>query len=372
MYLKRYLNKQVFVTGFAILFVLLLIFSSQQFVRYLGDVVEGKIDPGLLLGMVGLQLPPLLGFLIPLAVYLGVLVSFGQLYVDNELTVTKSLGVGDRQLLIMLLPLGLVATVVAGWFSLYVTPWASDTQQSLLKEQDQQSELALLTPGKFQVTKGGEAVLYAARGKRKEGLEQLLFVELPTQKSPYWYLVSTDNAQVTDTDSANIVPSLILKSGETYSIPVAGMDWQITQFDRYQMSLSEAVSNPRKIKLRSVSTHQLLTNLSQENWAEFHWRMSVPISVFILLMISVPMSKVQPRQGKFAKMLPGILVYMSYMVLILISKGLIEDGKLHGVIGLWPIHFVFLMFGFWQYRHSHKKISSRDASSKTKSVKGGE
>lgn len=354
MYLKRYLNKQVFATGFAILFVLLLIFSSQQFVRYLGDVVAGKIDPSLLLGMVGLQLPPLLGFLVPLATYLGVLVAFGQLYVDNELTVTKSIGVGDRQLFVMLLPLGVAATFIAGWFSLFVTPWASATQQALLKQQDQQSELALLTPGKFQFTKGGEAVLYAARGERKDGLEQLLFVEMPTAESPYWYLVSTDNARVTEANTESAAPSLILDNGENYSIPISGMDWQITQFERYQMSLSEAVAEPRKTKMRAVSTMALINDSSAANWAELHWRLSVPVSVIILLLISVPMAKVQPRQGKFAKMLPGILVYMSYMVLILLGKGLIEDGKLPGALGLWPIHGFYLAFGLWQYRHTHR------------------
>jgi len=350
--LKRYLQKEVISSALAILVVLMLIFLSQQMVRYLGEVVDGKIGPDLLFWMVGLQMPPLLGFLLPLALFLGVLLAFGQLYVDHELTVMKSVGVGDRQLVKLLLPLAIGLSIIAALFTLVVTPWSAQKQQLLLSEQDKQSELSLLTPGKFQMTSDGSAVLYASASD-KGVLSQLLYAQLPTDEQPYWQILSTQNAFI-DTELEQ--PILSLRDGEMYRFSESSADWQVTAFGDYQMAMSPSLARERKVKLRSVSTIDLLSDLNAETWAEFHWRLSVPISVTLLLLMSVPLARVEPRQGKYAKMFPALLVYMSYTVLLLLVKGLIEDRKLPGAVGMWPIHAAYFGYALWLYRHSHRRV----------------
>lgn len=360
MRLKRYLQKEVVMAAAAVLIVLLLIFTSQQMVRYLGEVVDGKIGADLLFWMVGLQLPPLVGFLLPLALFLGVLLAFGQLYVEQELTVMKSVGLGDRQLVRLLLPLALGLTVTAAIFTLVVTPWSSQKQQSLLTAQDSRSELSLLSPGKFQVTRSGDAVLYASAADNGV-LQQLFFAELPTAANPYWQIVVTNDASVDSNAAA--VPLLKLQGGYLYRFQSGSADWQVTEFETYQMGLSPALAGSRKVKQRALATTDLLSDRSAENWAELHWRLSVPISVTILLLMAVPLARVEPRQGKYAKMFPAILVYMSYMVLLLLFKGLIEDSKLPGSVGMWPIHGMYLLYAFWLYRHSHRKVARSGARS---------
>ncbi|WP_144395455.1 LPS export ABC transporter permease LptF [Pleionea sediminis] len=352
MRLKKYLNKEVLLASSAVLSILLLIFSSQQFVRFLGDVVDGKIAPSLLIGMVALQMPPLVGFLLPLGFFLGILLAFGQLYVENELTVARSVGIGNVALAKMLLPMGLTFTFIAAFFSLWVAPWAASTQQDLLDEQKSRSELSFLTPGRFQVTSDGSGVMYAAQVANDNELRQIFFARLPDEELKSWKIISAESGKAKSLNQRN---QLVLTSGQRYDLPVNDLSWSIMGFEQYQMTLPVQVDEVGKGKLKSVATLDLLSDLSQEHWAEFHWRLAIPLSILLLMLAAVPLSRVEPRQGKFAKMLPAILIYMSYMILIILTRGLIEDGKLPGVLGMWWVHFGFLAYALWQYRHSHRK-----------------
>lgn len=356
MRLKNHLQKEVLLASGAVLLVLVLIFTSQQFVRFLGDVVNGKIAPELLLSMVFLQLPPLVGFLLPLALFLGVLISFGQLYVDNELTVARSVGVGNGALAKMLLPIALWLAVFSAIFSLWVAPWAASQQQQLLHQQSSKSELSFLTPGKFQISKDGKGVMYAASMNDDGDLTQLFFAELPDAANQHqWQVISAQQgAARSPSEQENF---LVLSGGVSYSLPEASSAWGVTAFDSYTMRIPAALSKLQNQKVKAVSTSQLLSDLSNTHWAELHWRLSVPISLPLLLLIAVPLSRVQPRQGKFAKMLPALMLYLSYMILMILSRGMIEDAKLPGWLGFWWIYAVFSAYCLWQYRHPNKKSS---------------
>jgi len=59
----------------------------------------------------------------------------------------------------------------------------------------------------------------------------------------------------------------------------------------------------------------------------------------------VPLSVVNPRQGKFAKLVPAISLYLGYFILLNAAKFAIEDGKIPPSIGLWWIHLSALFIG---------------------------
>ncbi len=348
MRLKKYLNKEILLASSAVLLILMLIFTSQQFVRYLSDVVDGKIAPELLLSMVGLQLPPLVGFLIPLSLFLGILLAFGQLYVENELTVARSVGVGNRQLAQMLMPVAIVGFMVAGGFSLWVAPWAAGTQQDLLKQQDKQSELAFLSAGKFQVSSDGSSVIYAADQSGSGEFSQLFFARLPEQANSDWHIVSAEKGLLVHQESGGNALKLI--QGDSYRIPSNSGAWSISNFDSYRMQIAPRASE-RKLKLKAIASADLVTNLNAQHWAELHWRMAIPISIPLLIFLAIPLSRVEPRQGKFARMLPALLLYLSYMIFLMLARGLIEDEKIPGVLGLWWVHGLFGGLVLWQYRN---------------------
>jgi lipopolysaccharide export system permease protein len=60
-------------------------------------------------------------------------------------------------------------------------------------------------------------------------------------------------------------------------------------------------------------------------------------------MLVVPLSAVNPRQGRFAKMGPAILIYLTYFMAISATKSAIEEGSIPNSIGLWPMNAALLV-----------------------------
>ena len=98
MIIFRYLTREILSTTFAICVVLLLVLISGRFVKYLSSALAGNMDAGVIFAVIGYRIPGFLELTIPLAFFLAILLSFGRLHVENEMSVLKSCGVSEANL----------------------------------------------------------------------------------------------------------------------------------------------------------------------------------------------------------------------------------------------------------------------------------
>src|SRR5262245_42246554 len=115
MIITRYLTKEILLTLLTVTIVLLMAFLSQQTVRYLNYVAVGKIPTDVLLQLISFEIPYLLALLLPLGLYLGILLAYGRLYADNEMSVLQMCGFGVYHLLRLTLLLAFVIGICI-WF----------------------------------------------------------------------------------------------------------------------------------------------------------------------------------------------------------------------------------------------------------------
>src|SRR3990167_10267451 len=99
MLIFRYLAKEVFITLSSLITILLFIFMSNQFIKYLSRAATGKIPGMLIMKLMMLELPNLLSLLLPLGFYMALLLAYGRLYADSEMTVLQACGYGPGRLL---------------------------------------------------------------------------------------------------------------------------------------------------------------------------------------------------------------------------------------------------------------------------------
>ena len=74
--------------------------------------------------------------------------------------------------------------------------------------------------------------------------------------------------------------------------------------------------------------------------------------MFVVTLLAVPLSRVNPRQGRFLKLLPAILLYMAYLTMLISVRSALEKGKLPISLGMWWVHGLFLLIGlalmYWE------------------------
>ena len=98
-----------------------------------------------------------------------------------------------------------------------------------------------------------------------------------------------------------------------------------------------------------------------EHVAEMQWRIGVPLATIILGILAVPLSKTQPRAGRYGRLAIGLLVFIIYLNMLSASKAWIEQGSVSPTVGLWWVHGVVLLLalGMLGVQNSvHKRVLS--------------
>ena len=343
----RYLNQEVQRAFAGILAVLFLIFFSQRLVYYFGDVGDGDLRWVAVFKLLFYFLPVILSLLLPLTLFLAIVLAFGRMYVEQEMTVLHASGISERDILRHLMKPVAGLVLIAALVTLVITPWSLSQQQDVLAEESKQADFNLLSPGRFQNPGRGNSVVYVREQSAEEQIGGVFFATVPEQNksAPVTMGDNQQRTQIVSAVKGRYWPDpidgnryLVLENGWQYELMPGSSDWTVIKFDRYFMRLDSASNRAESRAARARSTWELLSNLSSEHIAELQWRLSIPMMMPILALLAIPLCRVKPREGKFAKVLPGLLIYIAYTGALMTTRTAIEGGKWPGWIGLWPIH----------------------------------
>jgi len=376
----RYLLKEVAKTQLAVFFVLMTIFISQKFVRVLGDASEGSIPGQLVMTFIALKIPDLAGMMLPLSLFLGVLLAYGRIYADNEMTVLHACGVSEWYVVRVTLVLAFVTAILTGVFTLYLAPMASEYQYQVKEDLAADSGLSALVAGRFQKTGNGDAVVFIHDKSRKDNSFRKVFVaQLPDENSSEESII---NSSIVYANTGKVFEDergsqrLVLSDGIRYHSEIDSDGFQSVAFDKYYIQIKDQEVEHKHRKLSALPTSQLFFDTPSELIAEYRatiqWRIAFPLACIILIFIAVPLSVVNPRQGKFAKMLPALMLFLGYFLLLTSMRSGVEKNAIPHFIGLWPIHISALLLGvtlLMKDRTSGRKIKAKLPSLKRKKHK---
>ena len=350
MIITRYIAREVMAALFAVIAILLLAFLSQQLVRYLNYVAIGKIPTNVLLELVSFEVPYLLALLLPLGLYLGILLAYGRLYADNEMSILHLCGFNDRRIFRLTAMLALFVGGIVLILMLWVNPLVSAKRQHIMQSDEATLHLIeTLMPGRFQVSPDGKHVIYAEKLSRDHQRAQNVFIAKAVDRPDaseraMWTLVSAEQGFQMK-DKAYKDPYFVTSDGYRYEGVPGQNDYKMIQFKKYGVRLPQNDMHSAHMQDEALPTQQLLQDYNNpKRAAEFQWRFSIGISAFLLALLAVPLSKVRPRHGRYLVLLPAILVYIVYVNLLFISRHWVEQGTLSIAIGMWWVHgFALLM-----------------------------
>jgi lipopolysaccharide export system permease protein len=95
--------------------------------------------------------------------------------------------------------------------------------------------------------------------------------------------------------------------------------------------------------LEAVPSHKLWHDYSNaESAAELQWRLSIPLSGLVLMLLAIPFSRVAPRKGRYTNLLPAILLYVVYVNLLFVARNWVDIKMVPVMIGMWWVHILML------------------------------
>ena len=358
MIIFRYLSQQILQVTVVVSLILLAVGLISRFIQYLGQAVSGELASDVLLLLMFYRLPDFFVVIVPLAFLLSILLVYGRMNEDNEIVVLMNSGIGEARLLRITFLISLIVVVFMGIFSLSLAPWGVRNVEEIRLNQQQLTELDLMVPGQFQVFGEGTRATYTEDISLEEGIGRRLenvFIALSqstvqddsdqdsgVRPAPRVILAQVARPLIDDQTGARLMrmENVLQYDGEP------GMaDFSMAQFDVYSVLLPEPTAFEPTLAEGSVKTSMLIGANSAVYQAELQWRISVMLIVPILTLIAVPLSRVQPRQGRYSRLIPAVILYASYFFLLQFAREAVADGSLSSTIGLWSVHLLFGMVG---------------------------
>ena len=361
MRLFRYLAKEVLVSTAGVTLILLLVILSGRFSNYLGRIAEGKMTFEFLFVILGYHIPSFVQMILPLAFFLSLLLAFGRLYIENEMSVLFSSGISKIKLAGYTLGIACLVSLVSASINFWIAPFSEYRAAEASQAQNQLSAFDFLIPGRFEGN--GQRTTYIDSFTPNEGWMNQIFLSDVVHKKNVSVPVQTfaayaEQIRISSEGNQNY---LVFKNGTRYEGKPGTANYRITQFDTYAVRMenkdSSVIDEPY-----TQSTLSLIESTDLLDKAELQWRISLVVIIPILAIIGLSLSQVNPRQGRFFKMLPAILLMILYIALLIWGRTGLEKGKFPIQFGLWWIHGIFALIAaalFIQYNQVFERRKAR-------------
>lgn len=355
--LKRYILRETAQTWAMVTGILLLILLTDQFARVLDDAAGAELPRDAIFAVMGLSSINYLTILIPIGAFLGIILALARMYRDSEMAALMACGVGNTSLYRPILLFGLMLAAVVAWLAMEAGPSAQRQVEKIFDEARKTADLAMLAPGRFN-SFGRENVTIYAEEVSDDGKLRNVFVQLRSQDRVI-VVVAREADQRNDEQAGTKV--LIFRDGQRFEGVPGSQEFLIMSFAEHGIPFEVRAASPGDIEPEAQSVWELFDRMDREAIAELQWRASSPISLLVMMLLAVPLSRTRPRQGRYSGLLNAILIYVIYSNLLAASKVWIERGEIPAWAGLWWVHLLFIAGGLALLQYQNRFFASRRA-----------
>ena len=324
MIVDRYLAKETAKPfGLTALF-LVGVFIAYSLTRFLTEANDGLLDGSAILVLTGLKALIALEVLLPIALYIGLIVALGRLYSDWEMIALRAGGCSENRTMAPVIGMAIAVAIVVAATSLWVRPWAYQQLYALEADAKASAELDDLPPGRFHIQ--GNAGRMVFIDERDAATGELRGVFVRSSHRGALEVISAARGQLTtfarsDAHLLELLQAFIYKQAPT-GRDLAG------SFEAFQIWAPAVTPEPPGYRPKVQPTGVLLASPRNEDRAEVQWRWSTAVSTLLLALVAVPLSRTQPRRGRYARVLLAVVIYVLYFNFIGVVRSEVEQGTL--------------------------------------------
>ena len=335
MIIRRYLVKQVVSTSLVVIALLTLIMMGGRLIKYFGVAAQGRLDASILFSIIGYRLPEFLTLIFPLGFFIGLMLVFGRMYVDHEMAVMNGSGISRHQLARLLIPMTVIFLAIQSFLMMWASPWGLRQFEALTTSQAVRTGFDLVRPKEF-ISSGPYTIYAGDLSDDRRNLKDIFFYQRAEKEGkPDVIILAKEATRVEmQNDAASVVD---LTEGRRYEIYPGKARYSQAEFQSYRLRLeNDAEAKFESAEVEALPTSKLWKNRQDPVVAsELGWRIFVPFSIVVALMLSVALSEVSPRQGRYLKLFPALLIFASLIVALMAVKTRISKGEMD--IWIYPV-----------------------------------
>ena len=356
--LDRYILREVVVSWAGVTGVLLAILLTNTVARVLERAADSQYPRSVVFELIMLVTLQNLPLLIPVGLLLAIVLALGRFYHDSEMTAAQACGAGLRPILVPLLGLAALLAALVAVLALQVTPAAAGRVIELRSAALRAGQFSPVSSGKFRMFGGGSTVVYA-QGAEKDGTLTRVFVE--RDQGDHLEVALAQRARHAYSEDGDM-QVITLYDGERYEGIPGERRFRSVRFAENTIPVRLPALADGPVAIDGVPTAQLLKSADSAQRAELNFRLAFPVMALVLAGIAVPLARLRPRQGRYARIGYAVLIFFVYINLTTAGREWARRGLTPQWLGLWWVHLlivslaaIILLFPRWLARLRYRR-----------------
>lgn len=309
--------------------------------------------------------PSFLIFTIPVSVLLAILLAFGRLSGDSEITAFKASGISLYQLYVPVLLFSLAAYLLTAFLVSYGLPWGNRGFKATLYLLAQSKVDVEIKERVFNDAFDG-FVIYVNKipiqGDKMEGI--LIYDERDKEKINT--IFAKEGFLITNPKSQELI--LRLLNGDLHRFEPKTNTYQKMQFDTYDLKLELAktlVAMGKKLKDHEMSIDDIKEKIEKKRLlgqdttsqeVELHKRYAIPFSCLVFGLMGLPLG-IQPRRsGRSYGFVLSLLILLAYYISLSASEMFAVQKTIPPFLAGWSPNLLFGAFGIYLLIRSSQEV----------------
>ena len=330
----RYIIKELIVVLVAVFVLLMLVSVAARFSGYLQEAASGKFTADVLWILISLRLPEFVQLALPFSLVIAVIVTFGRLHADQEFVILVMGGTSIIRLVGWLCSAIVPIALFVATLSMIVTPSSRQAFVDLLADIAVSHEFDLVRAGEFRNFSNDTRTIYVDDVDRDARVLHGVFLFEAREISDITVLAQSATFFL---NSATGHRFLRLSHGVRYEGTPGQTNYQIVNFEELSLRLDVSQELDIPVEVEALPSMSLDRSIA-EHAQQLDWRISLPIMTFVSGLLAFALSRTRPRSGRFGQVIPGVLAFISYYLLLVFIQQWLSESSDWSSVALYSCH----------------------------------
>ncbi len=342
--IDRYIFRELLKIFLISIFAITMILYLDKFLFLAEMIVNRGVSFMEMMMMMVYISPAFLAITIPMAVLMASVVTFNQFSAHNEWVAMKSCNWSFMELMRPVLFFSLFAYFLANIVMFWALPWGNQSYKVLMYDIIRNRANIDIQPNVFNRDFKNLILLVKERHQNSQ-LKGVFIADTSNAEAPQ---IITSERGVIFSNPKTLKIQLKLNNGTIHELSNERGDYQILNFDRYDINLSlpdteglekEALVGNRELSLSKIK--EKIEDMEKKGLptsgpkVELSKKFSIPFTCLLFAFLGAPLGIKSSRSGKSGSFGVTVAVIMVYYVGLIVTQNLGRVGEIHAYTSVW-------------------------------------
>ena len=360
MILQKSILKELTIVFITEVTILIAIVFFSQFLRISEMTISSAVDKESVIKIALFMLPQLLTLVVPAAYLISIIMVFGRMSSDMEITALESSGISIYKLMYIPLLIGSILCSIIFLNNAYYEPNALKLLRNHIAQVSKTNVLSSFQPGIFNNTIDNIVFMVEETSNFGKDLSKVFMVDSSRPGIPIYITAAEGEIKpLKDKNSLN----LHLKNGNALRLMIDENKVQNMKFEsaniflnidllvrKYVSFIRDADTYTITELSRAINNNEVSGRQLKIFKISYHRKFALPLACIIFVFYGIVLGCRWRTTGRKGGYFIGVLTIVTYYVFWRLADGLGEAGSLPVYLAAWLPNFCFLTIGIWLFK----------------------